>query len=170
MFSGTGLPIVTPLRNGEVDIDALQRLADYLHTEISGFVALSTTSKAALLQQGERLTVLHALTDVIGSRLPMLIGVGGSNTRDALHEIQRYECWDCAGYLVAAPSYMCPDQASVQWHFAQAALATDRPIVLHNVPYRTGVTIKPNTVARRVEYDNIVAIKECVKEFAGTMS
>ena len=165
MFSGIWLPIVTPLRNGEVDIDALQRLADYyLHTEISGFVALSTTGEAALLEQAERLSVLHALTDVIGSRLPMLIGVGGSNTRDVLSEIRRYDHWDCAGYLVSAPSYVCPDQAGVQWHFEQAALATERPIVLYNVPHRTGVTIEPDTVARLVEYNNIVAIKECVKE------
>jgi 4-hydroxy-tetrahydrodipicolinate synthase len=165
MFSGIWLPIVTPLRNGEVDVDALQRLADYyLRTEISGFVALSTTGEAALLEESERLTVLQALTDVIGSRLPMLIGVGGSNTRDVLHDIQRYERWDCAGYLVSPPSYVCPDQAGVQWHFEQAALATERPIVLYNVPHRTGVTIEPDTVARLVEYSNVVAIKECVKE------
>ncbi|MFM0163623.1 4-hydroxy-tetrahydrodipicolinate synthase family protein [Paraburkholderia sediminicola] len=165
MFSGIWLPIVTPLRHGEVDVDALQRLADYyLSTEISGFVALSTTGEAALLQESERITVLQALTDVIGSRLPMLIGVGGANTRDVLHDIQRYERWDCAGYLVSPPSYVCPDQAGVQWHFEQAALATERPIVLYNVPHRTGVTIAPETVARLVEFGNIVAIKECVKE------
>ncbi len=165
MFSGIWLPIVTPLCNGEVDIDALQRLADYyLHTDISGFVALSTTGEAALLQESERLAVLQALTDVIGSRLPMLIGVGGSDTRDVLRDIQRYERWDCAGYLVSAPSYVCPDQAGVQWHFEQVAHATERPIVLYDVPHRTGVTIAPDTVARLLECDNIVAIKECVKE------
>ncbi|CAE6834897.1 4-hydroxy-tetrahydrodipicolinate synthase family protein [Paraburkholderia haematera] len=170
MFSGIWLPIVTPLRNGEVDVDALQRLADNtLRTEISGFVALSTTGEAALLQESERLTVLQALTDVIGSRLPMLIGVGGSNTRDVLHDIQRYERRDCAGYLVSAPSYVCPDQAGVQWHFEQIALATERPIVLYNVPHRTGVTIEPDTVARLVEHGNIVAIKECVKEHFGKL-
>ena len=165
MFSGIWLPIVTPFRNGEVDVDALQHLADYyLRTEISGFVALSTTGEAALLQESERLTVLQALTDVIGSRLPMLIGVGGANTRDVLHDIQRYERWDCAGYLVSPPSYVCPDQAGVQWHFEQAALATERPIVLYDVPHRTGVAIAPETVAHLVEYSNIVAIKECEKE------
>lgn len=165
MFSGIWLPIVTPLRNGEVDVDALQRLADYyLRTDISGFVALSTTGEAALLQDAERLTVLQALTEVVGQRLPMLIGVGGSNTRDVLQDIQRYERWDCAGYLVSAPSYVCPDQAGVQWHFDQVALATERPIVLYDVPHRTGVTIAPETVARLVEHANIVAIKECVKE------
>jgi 4-hydroxy-tetrahydrodipicolinate synthase len=171
MFSGIWLPIVTPLRNGEVDIDALQRLADYyLHTEISGFVALSTTGEAALLQEAERLAVVQALTDVVGSRLPMLIGVGGSNTRDVVHDIRRYEHWDCAGYLVSAPSYVCPDQAGVQWHFEQAALATERPVVLYNVPHRTGVTIEPDTVARLLECDNIVAIKECAKENFAALS
>ncbi|MFM0158097.1 4-hydroxy-tetrahydrodipicolinate synthase family protein [Paraburkholderia sediminicola] len=170
MFSGIWLPIVTPFRHGEVDVDALQRLADYyLRTEISGFVALSTTGEAALLQESERLIVLQALTDVIGSRLPMLIGVGGSNTRDVLHDIQRYERWDCAGYLVSPPSYVCPDQAGVQWHFEQAALATERPVVLYDVPHRTGVTIAPDTVARLIEYSNIVAIKECVKEHFSTL-
>lgn len=135
MFSGIWLPIVTPLRNGEVDIDALQRLADYyLRTEIAGIVALSTTGEAALLQEAEPLTVLQALSEVVRSRLPMLIGVGGSNTRNVLHEIQRYERWDCAGYLVSAPSCVCPDQAGVQWHFEQAAGATERPIVLYDVP------------------------------------
>ena len=171
MFSGIWLPIVTPLRNGEIDIDSLQRLAEYyMRTEISGIVALSTTGEAALLQEAERLTVLQALTEVTGSRLPMLIGVGGSNTRDVLHDIQRYERWECAGYLVSAPSYVCPDQAGVQWHFEQAALATERPIVLYDVPHRTGVTIAPDTVARLVECGNIVAIKECVKEHFDKLS
>jgi 4-hydroxy-tetrahydrodipicolinate synthase len=171
MFSGIWLPIVTPLRNGEVDIDALQRLADYyLRTGIAGIVALSTTGEAALLQDAERLTVLQALSEVVRSRLPMLIGVGGSNTRDVLHDIQRYERWDCAGYLVSAPSYVCPDQAGVQWHFEQAAGATERPIVLYNVPHRTGVTIAPDTVARLIECGNIVAIKECVKEHFSQLS
>jgi 4-hydroxy-tetrahydrodipicolinate synthase len=171
MFSGIWLPIVTPLRNGEVDIDALQRLADYyLRTGIAGIVALSTTGEAALLQDAERLTVLQALSEVVRSRLPMLIGVGGSNTRDVLHDIQRYERWDCAGYLVCAPSYVCPDQAGVQWHFEQAAGATERPIVLYNVPHRTGVTIAPDTVARLIECGNIVAIKECVKEHFSRLS
>jgi 4-hydroxy-tetrahydrodipicolinate synthase len=171
MFSGIWLPIVTPLRNGEVDIDALQRLADYyLRTGIAGIVALSTTGEAALLQDAERLTVLQALSEVVRSRLPMLIGVGGSNTRDVLHDIQRYERWDCAGYLVSAPSYVCPDQAGLQWHFEQAAGATERPIVLYNVPHRTGVTIAPDTVARLIECGNIVAIKECVKEHFSQLS
>jgi 4-hydroxy-tetrahydrodipicolinate synthase len=166
MFSGIWLPIVTPLRSGKVDVDALQRLADHYlrRTEISGFVALSTTGEAALLSEVERVTVLQALTDVIGTNLPVLVGVGGANTREVLREMRRYERWDCAGYLVSAPSYVCPDQVGVQWHFEQVARATHRPIVLYDVPHRTGVPIAPDTVARLLEHGNIVAIKACVKE------
>jgi 4-hydroxy-tetrahydrodipicolinate synthase len=165
MYSGIWLPLVTPFRNGAVDVDALQHLAAYyLHTEISGFVALGTTGEAALLSETERVTVLQAITDVVGGRLPVLVGVGGSDTREVVRELHRYEHWDCSGYLVSPPSYICPDQAGVQWHFEQVALATDRSIVLYNVPHRTGVAIAPDTVARLWEQDNIVAIKECVRD------
>ncbi|QYD69811.1 4-hydroxy-tetrahydrodipicolinate synthase [Paraburkholderia edwinii] len=165
MYSGIWLPIVTPFRNGDVDIEGLQRLADYyLRTEISGFVALGTTGEAALLSESERVTVLQALLDVVGDRLPVLIGAGGFDTRDVVREIGRYERWNCAGYLVSAPAYVCPDQAGVQWHFEQVACATERPIVLYDVPHRTGVRIATETVSRLLEFDNIVAIKECVKD------
>ncbi|WP_207002480.1 4-hydroxy-tetrahydrodipicolinate synthase family protein [Trinickia mobilis] len=171
MYSGIWLPIVTPFRSGEVDIDALQRLADsYLHTEISGFVALGTTGEAALLSEAERVAVLQALMDVVGARLPVLVGVGGSDTRDVLREIQRYERWDCVGYLVSPPSYICPDQAGVQWHFEQVAHATSRSIVLYDVPHRTGVAIAPETVARLLEHKNILAIKECVNDHFDPLS
>ncbi|APR36764.1 4-hydroxy-tetrahydrodipicolinate synthase family protein [Paraburkholderia sp. SOS3] len=165
MVSGIWLPIVTPFRNGDVDTEGLQRLADYyLRTEISGFVALGTTGEAALLSESERVTVLQALLDVVGDRLPVLIGAGGFDTRDVVREIGRYERWNCAGYLVSAPAYVCPDQAGVQWHFEQVACATERPIVLYDVPHRTGVAIATQTVDRLLEFDNVVAIKECVKD------
>jgi 4-hydroxy-tetrahydrodipicolinate synthase len=171
MYSGIWLPIVTPFRGGEVDIGALEHLADYyLRTEISGFIALSTTGEAPLLSETERVMVLQTLTDVVGGSLPVLVGVGGPDTREVLREIKRYEHWDCAGYLVSAPSYVCPDQAGVQWHFEQVALATKRPVVLYDVPHRTGVAIAPDTVARLLEHDNIVAIKECVKDHFGELS
>ena len=163
MYSGIWLPIITPFRHGRLDFDALQYLADlYLRTEISGFVALGTTGEAALLSPSERVSVLQALFDVVGERLPVLAGVGGPDTREVVREIGFYDRWNCAGYLVSAPSYICPDQAGVQWHFEQVALATCRSIVLYDVPHRTGVTIAPDTVKALLEHDNIVAIKECV--------
>ncbi|WP_323122346.1 4-hydroxy-tetrahydrodipicolinate synthase family protein [Burkholderia alba] len=165
MISGIWIPLVTPFRRGSVDIDALQYLADhYLRQGVDGFVALGTTAEAALLSDVERAAVVQALVSVVGGRAPIVIGVGGPDTREVLREIGRYERWACAGYLVSPPSYICPDQAGVRWHFEQVARATERAIVLYNVPHRTGVTIEPDTVARIVEHGNVVAIKECVKE------
>src|SRR5471032_2608391 len=83
MVSGIWLPIVTPFKDGQVDVDALQRLAErYLSQEISGFVALGTTGEAALLDHSERLNFLRSLFEVIGTRLRVVVGVGGTNTRD----------------------------------------------------------------------------------------
>ncbi|SAL81575.1 dihydrodipicolinate synthase [Caballeronia choica] len=165
MYSSIWLPIVTPFRNGQVDVDALQRLADhYLRTEISGFVALGTTGEAALLDPHERMTVLHALFETVGTRLPIVIGVGGMNTSEMIRDMQQFDHWDSGGYLVSAPAYICPDQRGIQWHFEEIAHATDRPVVLYDVPHRTGVPILPDTVRRLVECSNIVAIKACVGE------
>jgi 4-hydroxy-tetrahydrodipicolinate synthase len=162
MVSGIWLPIVTPFQHDEVDIDALQRLAEgYLEQEISGIVALGTTAEAALLTHGERLSVLHALLEVLGQRLPVMVGVGGSNTRDMIREIHAVDRLELSGYLVPAPAYICPEQAGLLWHFREIAGSTERPIVLYDVPRRTGVSILPETVERLLEVPNIVAIKAC---------
>ncbi|WP_133645536.1 4-hydroxy-tetrahydrodipicolinate synthase [Paraburkholderia flava] len=162
MYNGIWLPIVTPFRSGSVDIDALQMLTEhYLRSGISGIVALSTTGETALLSDTERATVLQAITDVARNRLPVIVGVAGYNTLNVTDEIRRFDHWDVAGFLVSAPSYVRPDQAGVQWHFEQVAQATARPIMLYNVPHRTGVSIDPETVNQLSRFDNIVAIKEC---------
>jgi 4-hydroxy-tetrahydrodipicolinate synthase len=165
MVSGIWLPIVTPFKGGQVDTDALQRLADhYLDTELSGFIALGTTGEAALLDHSERLRVLQALFEVIGTRSTIVSGVGGMNTRKMIQEIQQLDRWDLGGYLVSAPAYICPDQRGVQWHFEALAHATDRPLILYDVPHRTGVSIEPHTLERLIECANIVAIKACVPQ------
>jgi len=163
MVSGIWLPIVTPFKDGQVDVDALQRLAErYLSQEISGFVALGTTGEAALLDHSERLKVLRSLFEVIGTRLTVVVGVGGVNTRDMVQDIRGLDRWDIGGYLVSAPAYICPDQNGIRWHFDEVARATERPIILYDVPHRTGVSIETSTVERLLERANIVAIKACV--------
>jgi 4-hydroxy-tetrahydrodipicolinate synthase len=162
MFSGIWIPLVTPFRSGEVDVEALQALTDhYARSGIAGVVALGTTGEAALLSEIERVTVLHAISDVVAGRLPMLVGVGGCDTREFVREIHRFDRWDAAGFLVSPPAYVCPDQAGIAWHFEQIAHETERPIVLYDVPHRTGVSIEPDTVRRLAECENIVAIKAC---------
>ena len=165
MFEGIWLPVVTPLRDGEVDLDALQRLTDDAVTGgIAGIVALSTTGEAALLSGVERAAVMQAITEVVAGRVPVLAGLGGSDTRAFVEDLRALEKWDVAGFLVPPPAYVCPDQAGLAWHFEQIALATSLPIVLYDVPHRTGVSIEAETVRELVEIDNIVAIKACASE------
>ncbi|CAG9233069.1 4-hydroxy-tetrahydrodipicolinate synthase [Paraburkholderia tropica] len=165
MFEGIWLPIVTPMRHGEVDIDALQALTEhYVNEGVDGLVALSTTGEAALLDEVERAAVLQAVTDVAAQRVPVLAGIGGSDTRAFVREMNRLEHWNVAGFLVSAPAYVCPDQRGVAWHFEQIARATARPIVLYDVPHRTGVAIEAQTVCELADIGNIVAIKACVRE------
>lgn len=163
MYSGIWLPLVTPFCSGEVDVDALQSLTEhYARSGIAGIVALGTTGEAALLSDIERVTVLQAITDVVDGRLPVLVGVGGFNTQEFVHEIRRFERWDVAGFLVSAPAYVCPDQVGIVGHFERIAQETERSIVLYDVPHRTGVSIEPATVRLLAECENIVAIKACV--------
>jgi 4-hydroxy-tetrahydrodipicolinate synthase len=165
MYSGIWLPLVTPFRAGEVDVAALEAITShYARTGIAGIVALGTTGEAALLSDIERVTVLQTVCDVVKGRLPVLVGIGGFHTREFVREIERFDHWDVAGYLVSAPAYVCPDQAGIAWHFEQIAQATQRPVVLYDVPHRTGVSIESNTVRRLVECDNIVAIKACASQ------
>jgi 4-hydroxy-tetrahydrodipicolinate synthase len=162
MYSGIWLPLVTPFRSGEVDVEALQALTEhYARTGIAGIVALGTTGEAALLSEIERVTVLQSIGDVVAGRLPVLVGIGGFDTREFVREIQRFDRWDVAGFLVSAPAYVCPDQPGIARHFEEIARATERPIVLYDVPHRTGVSIEPDTVRRLTECENIVAIKAC---------
>ncbi|NIF90493.1 4-hydroxy-tetrahydrodipicolinate synthase [Burkholderia sp. Cy-637] len=163
MLKGIWVPLVTPLRAGRVDLDALRALAaSYLDSGIAGFVALGTTAEAALLSEVERAAALQAILEVAAGRLPVFVGVGGFDTRAFLAEIDRLEQWEVAGYLVSPPAYLCPNQAGVLWHFGQVALHTRRPVMLYDVPHRTGVTIEPSTVRQLTRHLNIVGIKECV--------
>lgn len=114
MLKGIWVPLVTPLRAGRVDLDALRALAaSCLDSGIAGFVALGTTAEAALLSELERAAALQAILDVAAGRLPVFVGVGGFDTRAFLAEIDRLEQWEVAGYLVSPPAYLCPNQAGV---------------------------------------------------------
>lgn len=165
MFSGIWIPLVTPFHRDQVDTAALRRLVrHYQGAGVAGFVALGTTGEAALLSQIERYTVLETIAEACGDRTPFLIGVGAADTREVCAQIRHYERWNSAGYLVPPPYYVCPSQAGLRWHYTRVAANTARPVVLYNVPKRTGVSIAPHTALVLAEQANIVAIKECVAE------
>lgn len=160
-FQGIWVPMVTPLRSGELDLDAAQQLASDLATSgIDGLVVCGTTGEAAMLAADEQSMLLDSVLEAVGPRFPVVMGVGGSDTRQVTATVQRYNDHPLAGLLISAPAYVRPSQDGIVRHFQAIANATDQSIVLYNVPARTGVNIAPATAALLARDSHFVAIKE----------
>lgn len=160
-FQGIWVPMVTPFRDGEVDLDAAQQLADELAgSGISGLVVCGTTGEAAMLDAAEQTMLLDAVLEAVGPHFPVVMGVGGSDTRAVTATVQRYNDHPLAGLLISTPAYVRPSQEGIVRHFQTIADATDQSIVLYNVPARTGVNMTPQTVAQLAHDSHFVAIKE----------
>lgn len=160
-FEGIWVPIVTPFHNGEVALDAAQRLAvDLVDKGIHGIVVCGTTGEAAALSEREQATLLCAIIEAVGARCPVAMGVSGSNTRVVAEKVKSYNHYAPAAYLLSAPSYVRPSQEGILWHFQAVASQTDRPIIIYNIPARTGVNIDAATVTTLAMDPHFVAIKE----------
>ena len=162
-FQGIWVPMVTPFRDGdgELDLDAARQLASDLATSgIDGLVVCGTTGEAAMLAADEQSMLLDSVLEAVGPRFPVVMGVGGSDTRQVVATVQRYNDHPLAGLLISAPAYVRPSQDGIVRHFQAIANATDQSIVLYNVPARTGVNISPATAALLARDSHFVAIKE----------
>ena len=160
-FQGIWVPMVTPFRDGELDLDAAQQLASELAASgIDGLVVCGTTGEAAMLSADEQALLLDGVLEAVGPCFPVVMGVGGSDTRQVAATVQRYNDHPLAGLLVCAPAYVRPSQEGIVRHFQAIAGATDQSIVLYNVPARTGVNIAPATAALLARDSHFVAIKE----------
>ena len=160
-FQGIWVPMVTPFRDGEIDIAAAQQLASELAASgVDGLVVCGTTGEAAMLAAGEQGMLLDSVLEAVGPRFPVVMGVGGSDTRSVIASVQRYNDHPLAGLLISAPAYVRPSQEGIVRHFQAIAGATDQSIVLYNVPARTGVNIAPRTAALLARDSHFVAIKE----------
>jgi 4-hydroxy-tetrahydrodipicolinate synthase len=163
MISGIWLPLVTPFRDGHVDIPALKKLVRYYGgAGISGFVALGTTGESTLLSRAERMVVLETIFDTVTPDMPVYIGLSGLSTADMTECIAIYSAFCPTGYLVPAPAYIRPDQDGLLWHFSRIADAAKRPLILYDVPLRTGIALAPETVEKLLHRNEVVAIKACV--------
>lgn len=160
-FAGIWLPMVTPLRQGRVDLRAAQRLASrYREAGVSGLVLFGSTGEGNLLALSEKIEMIHAIRDDAHA-LPIMIGAGGVDTNGVAAAVRRLDTTHPAGYLVPPPYYLCPSQAGIMWHYRQIAWATDRPLVLYNIPKRTGVQMTVETMEALASCPTIVAVKEC---------
>jgi len=161
-IEGLWLPLVTPFRDGALDERSLRRLArHYLGQPVDGMILAATTGEGLTIDEDEteRLTAIVA-TEVAG-RIPVFLGLSGSDTRKVAKALAHTAPWPVDGYLIACPYYTRPSQAGLYHHFAALAGETARPIMIYNIPYRTGVNLANDTLLRLAERPNIVGVKDC---------
>ena len=160
---GMGVAMVTPFDvAGEVDFDALRRLVDYQVASHTDFLCvLGTTAETPTLSDEEKMSVREVVLEQNAGRLPILLGCGGNNTRKLVDKLSKDAMEGVDALLSVVPYYNKPTQAGMYAHFKAIAEATDLPIILYNVPGRTGVNMLPDTVFRLAsDFKNIVGIKE----------
>jgi len=160
-FTGIWLPIITPFRNGAVDLAAARPLVHhYLAAGIHGLVVCGTTGEAPTLSPEEKLQWLDAVLDAADGRCPVVMGVGGNDTAAAVRALSPLNARPLAGVLVTAPYYSRPSQEGIRAHISAVATATPHDVMLYNIPYRTGVNIDLATLQELTRHPNVVAIKE----------
>jgi 4-hydroxy-tetrahydrodipicolinate synthase len=158
---GVFLPVITPFTGGKVDIETYKKLLDYyLGKGIHGLVPLGTTGESPTIEEDEYNQIIEATIDVANSKVPIYVGVSGNSTRKVLDQIKNLNSYDITGYLVTSPYYNLPSQQGIFEHFTQLADATDKQILIYNIPYRTGRNVENETILRLSKISNIVGIKD----------
>lgn len=160
-FQGLWIPLVTPFRDGDVDHPALHALTTRLRAEgVSGFVACGSTGEAAALDKDEQLHVLQTVLDAAAG-LPVVMGLSGYHLGQVTAQVQHWASLPLAGLLVPAPHYIRPSQEGLLHWFRAIADASHVPLVVYDIPYRTGATLHTETLLALAEHPRIKAIKDC---------
>ncbi|HZD25239.1 MAG TPA: 4-hydroxy-tetrahydrodipicolinate synthase [Alphaproteobacteria bacterium] len=166
---GIWLPLITPFRDGDLDERSLRRLAaHYLDEPLDGFILAATTGEGLTLEETELRRVVDIVGEVAGGRLPVCLGLSGSDTRKMAKTVAATAGWPVEGYLVTCPYYSRPSQEGLYRHFEAVAAATDRPVLIYNIPYRTGVNMSNDTLLSLAEIPNIRGLKDCCADMAQT--
>jgi 4-hydroxy-tetrahydrodipicolinate synthase len=162
ILTGTGVAIVTPFANdSSVDYDALGKLIDYIISNgVNYVVTLGTTGETPVLNSEEKKAIIHFTEKHIAGRVPMVIGIGGNDTAAVINDLQSYPLEGAVAVLSASPYYNKPSQEGIYQHYKALAAASPKPIILYNVPGRTGRSMLPSTTLRLAELSNIVGVKE----------
>ena len=159
---GTGTALITPFNNDySIDFDALSRI---IEQQIAGgtnyFVMLGTTGESATLSSQEKSAVVSHIKKVNAGRLPLVLGVGGNNTTDLLEQLKSLDTDGLTAILSVSPYYNKPNQQGIIYHYTEVANASPLPIILYNVPGRTGSNMTASTQLELARHPNIVATKE----------
>jgi len=160
-FSGAFTALITPFRNGAIDERALRGLVDFqIEQGIDGVVPCGTTGESVTLSAAEYDRVIEIVIEQAAGRVPVIAGTGSNDTRSTIERTRHAKLAGASGALVVVPYYNKPTQEGMFRHFSLIAESTDMPIVLYNVPGRTGVNMLPETTLRLAQLPNVMAIKE----------
>jgi 4-hydroxy-tetrahydrodipicolinate synthase len=161
-ISGIWLPLITPFRDGALDEASLRRMTrHYLAQPIDGFILAATTGEGLTIDEHETAQLVTAVAEEVGERKPIYLGVSGSDTRKVAKALHATADWPVNGYLIACPYYTRPTQEGLYRHFAALAGEAARPLLIYNIPYRTGVNMANETMLRLAELPNIAGVKDC---------
>jgi 4-hydroxy-tetrahydrodipicolinate synthase len=162
IFSGTGVALVTPFHKGNIDFDALERLINHcINGGVEFLVSLGTTGESVTLSPSEQHQVLDFTVKIVNKRVKIVAGFGGNNTAAVIKAIQAYHFEGIDGILSASPAYNKPSQEGIFQHFMAIGAIAPKPIILYNVPGRTGSNMSAATTLRLANANPIfVAVKE----------
>ena len=162
IFTGSAVALITPFHDGSVDFTALTRLIELqIASGTDAIVALGTTGEAATLMEDEREEVIRFVVERVSNRIPVIVGTGSNNTEDAIQKSRFAEAVGADGLLIVTPFYNKTTQEGLIAHYSSIAEQVRLPIIVYNVPSRTGLNIKPETMTKLVRScENIVGIKE----------
>lgn len=170
LFTGAGVAIVTPFTNDGVDFDKLKELIEFQIREgTDALIVCGTTGECATMTEDEQKSVFKFAVETVNKRIPVIAGTGSNNTKHAIHMSKVAQELGCDGILSVTPYYNKSSQKGLYEHFKAIAESIDIPMILYNVPGRTGVNITPQTVYQLSLLDNVVAVKECNIDQVGSI-
>jgi 4-hydroxy-tetrahydrodipicolinate synthase len=163
LLKGTGVALVTPFKkDGSVDHEGLENLVNFvIKGGVQYVVTLGTTGETPTLNKQEKLDIIQTTFTAVAGRMPVVIGIGGNNTAEVIKDIESFPVEKAAAILSASPYYNKPSQEGIYQHYKALAAATNKPIILYNVPGRTGSNITAATTLRLAnDIENVAGIKE----------
>lgn len=167
LFKGSGVALVTPFNETGVDFNKLGELIEYhIENKTDALIVCGTTGESTTMSDEEQFAVIDFTVKKVDKRIPVIAGTGSNNTMHSVYLSKEAEKLGVDGLLVITPYYNKTNQRGLKLHFETIAASTKLPIILYNVPGRTGVNIKPSVIAELTEIKNIVAVKEASGDLA----
>ena len=161
-LTGTGVALITPFKdNYEIDFDALEKVIDFvINGEVEYLVILGTTGETPTLTTDERITIINFTFEKVKDRVPVVVGIGGNNTSELINDLNNFPLAKAIAVLSSSPNYNKPSQEGIYMHYKALAETSPKPIILYNVPGRTGSNINASTTLQLAGIENIAGIKE----------